>query len=238
MSYLLVHFICNQRSDSIWANRFVTPRHAYEIGFPKNIEYIPPFVNLDCSDGKYELINPVKNKLIVKDCEEFGDNWSDELQASDIQTIDNYLKRKEKLRSDISFINLRVGGKDNYFKFEANNKKGITFEVPRSSLMQAINFQIFDDLLIGNFMKTTLHGMWSLYDGDFIAYLTKYADNGGAETTSELREYFKIYKQRSGREYVYQKFLDKSKIMFVRFLSHDRGAFIYRNAKKIYYYLK
>ena len=67
-------------------------------------------MNLDCSDGKYELINPVKNKLIVKDCEEFGDNWSDELQTSDIQTIDNYFKRKEKIRSDISFINLRVGG--------------------------------------------------------------------------------------------------------------------------------
>jgi hypothetical protein len=30
------------------------------------------------------------------------------------------------------------------------------FEVPRKSLMDAVQWRIFDDLLIGNFMKTTL----------------------------------------------------------------------------------
>ena len=227
-----------QRSDSFWANEYTTPVHAHKVGFPSDINYIPPFVNINCLDGNFELINPDPVPLITKNCEEFGDNWSDELQSSDRQAIDNYFKRKEKIRRDVSFINFRVGGKDNFFKFESNNRKGITFEVPRSSLMTAINFEIFDDLLIGNFMKTTLHGMQGLYDGDFILYISKYADNGRAETISELKEYFKLYKQRSGREYIYQTFLDKSSSIFNRFISNDRGSLLYRKAKQIYYHIK
>ena len=41
--------------------------------------------------------------------------------------------------------------------------------------MTAIDYEIFDDLLIGNFMKTTLHKMGSLYDGDFAFGVTKSA---------------------------------------------------------------
>ena len=104
--------------------------------------------------------------------------------------------------------------------------------------MKAINFEIFDDLLIGNFMKTTLHNMESLYEADFNQYLAKYADNGRAETLSELEEYFKIYRQRAGKEYIYQSFLDKSKNIFNRFISNDRGSLLYRKAKKLYYFLK
>tara|TARA_Y100001949_G_scaffold141427_1_gene123594 strand:+ start:19 stop:1374 length:1356 start_codon:yes stop_codon:yes gene_type:complete len=227
-----------QRSDSVWANEYTTPINSYKAGLPREIKYIPPFINLNCSDGRYELINPDSVLLKVKNCQEFGDNWSDELQKSDRKTIDNYFIRKEKIRRDISFINFRVGGKENFFKFESSNKKGVTFEVPRFSLMKAINLEIFDDLLAGNFMKTTLHGMRGIYEGDFAFYLAKYADNGRAETISELEEYFKMYKQRAGREYLYQTFLDKSKDIFTRLISDDRGSFLYKKAKQIYYKLK
>ena len=43
---------------------------------------------------------------------------------------------------------------------------------------------------------------------------------------------------RAGIEYIYQSFLDKSKDIFTRFVADDRGSFIYKKAKKIYYYLK
>ncbi len=62
--------------------------------------------------------------------------------------------------------------------------RAITFAVPRTSLMRAVEWEIFDDLLIGNFMETTLHGRWptsGLYPG-FTPYVTKYADNGRAHT--------------------------------------------------------
>ena len=126
-----------QRSDSVWANEYTTPINSYKAGLPREIKYIPPFINLNCSDGRYELINPDSVLLKVKNCEEFGDNWSDELQKSDRKTIDNYFIRKEKIRHDISFINFRVGGKENFFKFESSNKKGVTFEVPRFSFNES-----------------------------------------------------------------------------------------------------
>ena len=65
--------------------------------------------------------------------------------------------------------------------------------------MKAINIEIFDDLLIGNFMKTSLIGKWpesKLYP-DFTPYVGKYADNGRAKTTEELREYFREYRRRA-----------------------------------------
>ena len=54
---------------------------------------------------------------------------------------------------------------------------------------RAVEWEIFDDLLIGNFMTATLHGPWPssrLYPG-FTPWVTKYADNGRARTDAELR---------------------------------------------------
>jgi hypothetical protein len=53
-------------------------------------------------------------------------------------------------------------------------------------------------LLIGNFMKTTLHGEFGegkLYP-DFSPYVAKYADNGKAKTRNELKQYFADYRGR------------------------------------------
>ena len=73
-------------------------------------------------------------------------------------------------------------------ELEGPGERGITFAVPRNSLMSAIDYRIFDDLLIGNFMKTTLHGVKSLYEepGRFNFSVAKYGDNGLVE--SERRE--------------------------------------------------
>ena len=76
----------------------------------------------------------------------------------------------------------------------------MTFSVPRASLVRAVEWEIFDDLLIGNFMQTTLHGSWpssGLYPG-FTPWVTKYADNGRARSDAELREYFAEYRRRLG----------------------------------------
>ena len=60
--------------------------------------------------------------------------------------------------------------------------------------MTAVRYEIFDDLLIGNFMKTTLHGgVRSLYP-DFSPYVAKYGDNGRAFSKSELDAYFAAYR--------------------------------------------
>ena len=78
------------------------------------------------------------------------------------------------------------------------------FEVPRCSLMTAVTQESFDDLLIGNFMRTCLVGQWpksGLYPA-VTPYIAKYADNGRAKTEQQLRQYFRQYRKRAPMEYV------------------------------------
>jgi hypothetical protein len=104
------------------------------------------------------------NKLTpnLKEPIEFSDDWSEQLETSDVEMANQYFKSIEHLHGFLDFINLKVGGKDNIIDFSKKGfNRGLTFEAPRASLMASINYQVFDDILIGNFMKTTLHGKWS-----------------------------------------------------------------------------
>ena len=156
--------------------------HAYTKGLHDDIEFIPAFVRIDCVTGKYEEVKPEPLTIEIKEPETFGDNWSDELDKNDTKIIDKYFHEKELIRKRLGFINFVVGGKTHTTSLNKKSNKGITFTVPRSSLMKSVQFEIFDDLLIGNFMKTTLHNMNSLYECDFNFLLTKYGDNGLAKT--------------------------------------------------------
>ena len=62
--------------------------------------------------------------------------------------------------------------------------------------MKAVKFDIFDDLLIGNFMKTTLTNVESLYP-NFTPFVAKYGDNGMARGEDDLKAYFQYYKINS-----------------------------------------
>ena len=62
--------------------------------------------------------------------------------------------------------------------------------------MKAVSNEIFDDLLIGNFMQTTLINCKDLYP-NFTPYVAKYGDNGLARSNQELKNYFQYYKLNS-----------------------------------------
>jgi hypothetical protein len=59
----------------------------------------------------------------------------------------------------------------------------------------------FDDLLIGNFIKTTLHGKVSSLYPDFSPYVAKYGDNGLAYSEEDLDRYFRYYHELYGFRY-------------------------------------
>ena len=102
----------------------------------------------------------------------------------------------------------------------------------------AINEEIFDDLLIGNFMKTTLHNMRDLYEGDFAIYVAKYGDNGRAQSSEEIREYQRLYYKRIGINRFYEAFLDSAAGVSKRVLPKNRESIWFLNAKKAYHSLK
>jgi len=227
-----------QRTDSIWAQEYTTPLEAYPIGISDEINYIEPFCTIDCNNLLTEHYKPEILLIEEKQPEIFGDNYSDQLDNIDLLKIKKYFSRKEKVNNYFNFINFRIGGKDNFISMNKNSKRGITFSLPRNSLMIAIEYQIFDDLLIGNFMKTTLHNCNSLYESDmnFTFNVAKYADNGLAETNQEIDKYLQIYKKRAGIEFIFDLFEDKSRNFLIRFLARDSIAF--QKIKSLYLSMK
>jgi hypothetical protein len=150
----------------------------------------------------YRRIEPKSNEGVTAKPEEFGDDWNEPLRDGDAATLRSYFQRFEHLKGRFGHVTLRVAGVDCVVDISMGIDRGVTFEVPRNSLMSAIEWNAFDDLLIGNFMRTTLHGDWwgkqgtdALYP-HFTPFVTKFGDNGNARTKDELRAYFAEYLRR------------------------------------------
>ena len=165
---------------------------------------------------------------------DFGDNWSDQLGKDDVAKIEAYFARKEAARKIFGFVTFKVGGREHTVRMEGRKDRGVTFEVPRGSLMTCVDYRIFDDLLIGNFMKTTLHGLDSLNakPGEFNYSVAKYGDNGGAETEAEIEKYLAEYRRRAGIDYIISSLEDQSRNFLTRFAKQDTP--LYKMMKQLY----
>jgi hypothetical protein len=93
-------------------------------------------------------------------------------------------------------------------------------------------------MLIGNFMKTILHGKFpsrALYP-HFTPYVTKYADNGLAKTKAEVDEYFHQYKMRAPLDYLKHR-IEKQAIEALRF-NLEQDSPLYTIGAKTYHWVK
>jgi hypothetical protein len=207
-SYGVTHFVPfssmhrYQREDSFWGNECRTPIEAHAEGFQsKRCAILPAFVRYDLAADRPQRIDPPAVAEVVLPAKEFGDDWSEDLDAEGVALAQRYFGSIEALPKFLDYVNLRVGGRDHVIPLAKRKfNRGVTFEAPRHSLVTALQYEIFDDLLIGNFMKTTLHGEWPasrLYP-NFTPYVAKYADNGRARTAGELNAYFAEYRRRTG----------------------------------------
>lgn len=223
-----------QREDSVWANDFVPSLDDYCRGADSTKpEILPPFLRVDCVTGETMSLNPPLADLSPREAQEFGDNWTDELEADDKVAIRAYFLKKEELRKHFGFIRFRVGSKD--FVVDINSRhrtKGITFEGPRTSLCAAIRYEVFDDLMIGNFVKTTLHGGSQLYP-HFTPVVAKYADNGRAQSLAELREYKRAYYRRDIAGIILNR-LEENSLRFVRMILPEQSV-AFKAAKHLYW---
>jgi len=223
-----------QRTDSIWANELVPALADYHAGASASgTPILPAFVRVDAETGAITPLDPPLAQRPVLAPEAFGDSWSDPMDTHDRNRLDAYFKAKQVLADSFGFVRVRMGGGAHTIDLNRNLKdKGITFEAPRASLMTAIEHEVFDDMLIGNFMKTTLHGVESLYP-EFSPVVAKYADNGRAQTRAELKAYFRHYRHRDPLGYWFSWAEKTSENVFRRAVPEDSALF--RSAKKFYY---
>ena len=229
-----------QRADSVWARSYSAGPEDYRTGFASDrSELLPAYVRYDCLTDSVDEINPPATPDTVLDPAQFGDDWSETLDQREVEAVTKYFKEIEYLGRGMDFINIRVGGEDNYIEFRDKGfKKGITFEVPRHSLMRAIKFEIFDDLLIGNFMKTRLTGKWpkSMLYPEFTPYVGKYADNGRAKSTAEVKRYFGEYQRRAPLDYLRHRLQLQTAQAFKTRIDADSET--YRLAQKTWWFIR
>ncbi|GFE91002.1 MBL fold metallo-hydrolase [Steroidobacter agaridevorans] len=234
-------FSCNHvfaRTDSRWASDYEVPIEAHGTNFNHaRGEFIPGYFSYDVTKDR---ITETAMELAPREFhepQEFGDDWSEPLDPQDVQTVRAYFQKFDHLRQKFQFIDVRVGGQDNFVDLGGPKGRGITFEAPRHSLMTAINYEIFDDLLISNFTKTVLHGgVRSLYP-DFTPYVAKYGDNGRAFTVGELHDYFRAYRKDSGfHGWLDQVRVDSSRKLRRTFLATLQSATpaLYKIARRSY----
>jgi len=223
-----------QREDSVWANEFVPTLDDYYRGADRTKpEILPPFLRVDCVTGETLRLNPPQAEALLRTAAECGDNWDDQLDSDDELLIREYFLKKEELWKYFDFLRFRVGGKDLVLEINARNqKRGLTFESPRQSLCTAIRYEVFDDLLIGNFMKTTLHGGSTLYP-DFTPIVAKYADNGRAQSSAELREYKRRYYERDLAGLILGR-VEENSLKFVRMILPEQSM-MFKAAKRYYW---
>jgi hypothetical protein len=209
-------FSCHHRyarTDSSWAAAYATPLEDHPVGFNgARGELIAGYFSYDAIADRITDLPAEPLPARYHEPAEFGDDWSEPLDAGDVRALSEYFSRFERLRRKFEFINCRVGGRDHVIGLGGRKGVGITFEAPRGSLMCAIRNEIFDDLLIGNFMKTTLHGgPRSLYP-DFAPYVPKYGDNGRAFSEAQLHDYFAAYRKDTG----FQSWMDRMRVESAR----------------------
>ena len=226
-----------QRTDSAWANEWTTPVTEYARGFHSDrVVLLPAFVRYDVTTGSWEAIDPPAAPDTRFPPEEFGDDWSARLDHDDVEALRGYFTGIERLARHLDRVVFRVGGEEHAVDVgDRDTGRSVTFAVPRASLMHAVEWEIFDDLLIGNYMTATLHGPWPssrLYPG-FTPWVTKYADNGRARTDAELNAYFAEYRRRLGVTTWLRSSLEQRAKDSVRArLSADSPA--YRRARRLY----
>ena len=199
-----------QREDSVWVNEYATALDDFGIGFdPRVGDLLPAFIRYDCTDGSVHRLDPPENAVEPQPASRFGDDWDEPLTDGDVTKIAVYLGAIESLVDVVDSVIFRVGGHDHEFPAGRGTGRSVRFGAPRHSLMSAVKWEIFDDLLIGNFVTTTLIGDWPTRSlrPDFTARVAKYADNGRAFSLDDIGGYLAEYRGRARFDHVQYEML-------------------------------
>ena len=73
-----------------------------------SLNFVKPFSIIDCENNTNSPIEVEEIKMEVKKPSEFGDNYSDVLERSDLLKINDYFQKRKELFKFLNFINPRV----------------------------------------------------------------------------------------------------------------------------------
>jgi hypothetical protein len=192
------------RADSIWANDYrITWADMQTHWSRPQVKLIEPFATVDVETGAVTANHPSHAPDLSQISPATGDDdWDARLTADEWQRVEAFIRRFETIRDAVDFVQFTVGGESRRVQFGAARAglRGIEFIVPKQSLLQTVEYGYFDDLLIGNFMKTRLYGT-TLYP-DFTPRIAKLGGNAKVFTRAQLRRFQWRYLRRNPRAFV------------------------------------
>ena len=196
------------RSDSVWANPYrVTWADVAQYWNRPQIRIIEPFARIDLATGMFERKHPLQTSDESQiTAATNGDDWNERLADEDWDRLFAFFREIEILPPYLDYLEFEVGGEKRHIDLAAipsryrRNRRGITFHVPRHSLTRALRTGYFDDLLIGNFMRTELHNT-QLYP-HFSPIVAKLRGTARVRTFAEWRRFKRRYFRRNPFGYV------------------------------------
>ena len=199
------------RPDSAWANDYrINWADMQRLWAAKDVRLIAPFSSVDLDTGIATETDPgLVTDPVARIKTEAMEDWAERLDEAEWARVERFALQFETLRAWQDFVAFTVGGETRrfYIRPKAARKSeerlvGVTFSLPRPSLLATCEYGYFDDLLIGNFMKTQLHNM-TLYP-NFSPLIAKLGGNAKVLTRRQLWK-FRLH------------FARQSPLAFVRF---------------------
>lgn len=203
------HWCCSSsqhryvREDSIWANPYRISWEDMKRHWNRpEVDLVAPYSKVLLDTGIVEpgaiTLEPLAEVLPA-------DDWSESLTAAEWSRVETFIRKFEIIQDRIDFIEFVVGGEARRISLRQNGAtpepaRGIVFHVPRKPLLETVEYGYFDDLLIGNFMKTRLVNT-RLYP-DFSKQVAKIGGNAKVFTKEEHRRFLLHYLRRSPRGFL------------------------------------
>ena len=206
------HFCCFSsqhvyiRQDSIWANPYRVTYADMKKYWDSPAILIEPFVTVNLESGAVTANYPSHQTDMSQITDGTGDDdWAQPMSPEDWRQLEAFVRKFKILESEVDFIRFTVAGESRTFEMKTagatpSKPRGVNFIVPRNSLMETVKYGYFDDLLIGNFMKTQLINM-KLYP-KFSPYLAKFGGSAKVYTRLQLMQFFFHYFKLSPVSYV------------------------------------
>ena len=196
------------RQDSVWANEYRITWADMQTNWSRpQVNCIEPYVTVDLETGAVTRNHPTQSSDATQITDKTGDDdWNEKLDGQEWSSVESFILKFQLLSSEMDFVEFTVGAETKrIFTNERARKKpegelrGVRFSVPKKSLLETVEYGFFDDLLIGNYMKTELKGI-RLYP-NFSPFVAKYGGNAKVFTKKEYNAFRVKYFKRSPFSY-------------------------------------
>lgn len=205
------HFCCSSsqhvylRPDSAWANSYrITWDDISEHWIAAAVSLHPPYCTITVEPLTFQAHEPEKAPVPTPS-DDLSEEWKEQMQEADWTAVQAYMSKLILLEENIDFVGFAVAGVRRDFPLRANRwpwskRSGIVFTVPRGPLMETVASGYFDDLLIGNFMKTELIST-TLYP-HFTPRIAKLAGNAKVFTKEDYAKFKYRYFKRNPSAFI------------------------------------